>query len=152
MSALRAGTNRRLAQVGTADTGGAPKAGRSTSAMHSGALWRRPSQALTNGTPLSTAVTSELTPTVPRRCAPWSAEVEQNVARLNSDWQRFLSARAARRGHVPIAAQEPPDAAAELEASVDEALAICDGDPRAAVRALIVANDYLESEVERCAR
>jgi hypothetical protein len=40
-------------------------------------------------------------------------------------------------------------AAAELEASVDEALAICDGDVRAAVRALIVANAYLESEVER---
>jgi hypothetical protein len=35
----------------------------------------------------------------------------------------------------------------ELEAAVDEAIAVCDGDMRAAIRALIVANDYLEAEV-----
>jgi hypothetical protein len=35
----------------------------------------------------------------------------------------------------------------ELEAVVDEAIAVCDGDMRAAIRALIVANDYLEAEV-----
>ena len=35
----------------------------------------------------------------------------------------------------------------ELEAAVDEAIAVCDGDPRAAVRALIVANSLLESEM-----
>ena len=34
-----------------------------------------------------------------------------------------------------------------LEAAVDEAIAVCDGDPRAAVRALIVANNLLESEI-----
>jgi hypothetical protein len=34
-----------------------------------------------------------------------------------------------------------------LEASVDEAIAACGGDPRAAVRALIVANNFLESEM-----
>ena len=34
-----------------------------------------------------------------------------------------------------------------LEASVDEAIAACGGDPRAAVRALIVANNLLESEI-----
>ena len=34
-----------------------------------------------------------------------------------------------------------------LEAAVDQAIAVCDGDPRAAVRALIVANSLLESEV-----
>jgi len=34
-----------------------------------------------------------------------------------------------------------------LEAAVDQAIAACDGDMRAAIRALIVANDYLESEV-----
>ena len=33
-----------------------------------------------------------------------------------------------------------------LEAAVDEAIAACGGDPRAAVRALIVANHFLESE------
>ena len=34
-----------------------------------------------------------------------------------------------------------------LEAAVDQAIAICDGDVRAAVRALIVANNLLESEI-----
>jgi hypothetical protein len=34
-----------------------------------------------------------------------------------------------------------------LEAVVDQAVAACDGDMRAAVRALIVANNFLESEV-----
>ena len=34
-----------------------------------------------------------------------------------------------------------------LEAAVDEAIAACGGDPRAAVRALIVANNLLESEI-----
>jgi len=35
----------------------------------------------------------------------------------------------------------------ELEAAVDQAIATCGGDLRAAIRALIVANDYLETEV-----
>jgi hypothetical protein len=34
-----------------------------------------------------------------------------------------------------------------LEAAVDEAIAVCDGDLRAAIRALIVANNFLESEI-----
>ena len=35
----------------------------------------------------------------------------------------------------------------ELEADIDLAIAACDGDLRATIRALIVANNYLESEV-----
>jgi hypothetical protein len=35
----------------------------------------------------------------------------------------------------------------ELEAAVDEAIAACDGNLRATIRALIVANNFLESEV-----
>ncbi|WJR81207.1 hypothetical protein [Bradyrhizobium sp. NP1] len=35
----------------------------------------------------------------------------------------------------------------ELETAVDQALAACDGDMRATIRALIIANQYLESEV-----
>jgi hypothetical protein len=35
----------------------------------------------------------------------------------------------------------------ELEAAVDQAIAACGGDMRATIRALIVANDYLETEV-----
>ena len=34
-----------------------------------------------------------------------------------------------------------------LEAAVAQAIAICGGDPRATVRALIVANNHLESEI-----
>jgi hypothetical protein len=35
----------------------------------------------------------------------------------------------------------------ELEADIDQAIAACGGDLRATIRALIVANNYLESEV-----
>jgi hypothetical protein len=35
----------------------------------------------------------------------------------------------------------------DLEAAVDQAIAACGGDMRSAVRALIVANEYLETEV-----
>jgi hypothetical protein len=34
-----------------------------------------------------------------------------------------------------------------LEAAVDQAIAACDGDMRSTIRALIVANNYLETEV-----
>jgi hypothetical protein len=39
--------------------------------------------------------------------------------------------------------------AASLEAEVDEAIATCGGDARAALRATLIANAYLETEVER---
>jgi hypothetical protein len=41
------------------------------------------------------------------------------------------------------------DAAASIEAKVDEAIAVCDGDARAALRATLVAIAYLEAEVGR---
>jgi hypothetical protein len=36
----------------------------------------------------------------------------------------------------------------ELEVAIDQAIDACDGDMRATIRALIVANNYLESEVK----
>jgi len=39
--------------------------------------------------------------------------------------------------------------AASLEAEVDEAIATCGGDVRAALRATLIANAYLEAELER---
>ena len=36
----------------------------------------------------------------------------------------------------------------DLEAAADQAIAACDGDLRAAVRSLIVANNYLTKELE----
>jgi hypothetical protein len=35
----------------------------------------------------------------------------------------------------------------ELEAAVDQAIAACGGDMRSTIRALIVANEFLEAEV-----
>ena len=48
-----------------------------------------------------------------------------------------------------MSSRPQPDAQDDdaLEAAVDEAIAACGGDMRSAVRALIVANDYLETEV-----
>jgi hypothetical protein len=43
--------------------------------------------------------------------------------------------------------QANPEEDDELEAAVDQAIAVCDGDMRSAIRALIVANNYLESEI-----
>ena len=50
-------------------------------------------------------------------------------------------------GLMPPHPQPDPIDAAGLEAAVDQAIAACSGDLRAAIRALIVANDYLENEV-----
>jgi hypothetical protein len=46
------------------------------------------------------------------------------------------------------AEQEPKDTF-DLEAAAAEAIAACGGDPVAAVKSLIVANEFLMSEVER---
>jgi hypothetical protein len=45
------------------------------------------------------------------------------------------------------ASQANAQGADEFEAAIDQAIAACDGDMRATIRALIVANNYLESEV-----
>jgi hypothetical protein len=42
---------------------------------------------------------------------------------------------------------EPNEKDDGLEAAVDQAIAACDGDMRSTIRALIVANEFLESEV-----
>ena len=43
--------------------------------------------------------------------------------------------------------QPDPTDDAGLEAAVEQAIATCGGDLRATIRALIVANNYLENEV-----
>jgi hypothetical protein len=48
---------------------------------------------------------------------------------------------------MPFKTQQAPDEDTELDAAVDEAIAACDGDLRATIRALIVANNFLECEV-----
>jgi hypothetical protein len=46
-------------------------------------------------------------------------------------------------------ASDPPD---PLEVAVEQAIAICDGDVRAALRAALVANSFLADKVERLTR
>jgi hypothetical protein len=48
---------------------------------------------------------------------------------------------------MPAHSQAHSEEVDELEAAVDQAIAACDGDMRAAIRALILANNYLESEI-----
>ena len=45
------------------------------------------------------------------------------------------------------AVPNPPADADQLEAATDQAIAACGGNAREAVRALIAANEFLESEV-----
>jgi hypothetical protein len=45
------------------------------------------------------------------------------------------------------AAPNPQSDAEQLDAAADQAIAACGGDAREAVKALIVANEFLESEV-----
>jgi hypothetical protein len=49
----------------------------------------------------------------------------------------------------PAEKPDETDPAAELEREVDEAVALCDGDVRAALRAALFANSFLTAEVER---
>jgi acyl dehydratase len=50
------------------------------------------------------------------------------------------------------AAPSEAEAAAALEREVDEAVAICNGDVRAALRAALVASAFLDEELERLAQ
>ncbi len=49
----------------------------------------------------------------------------------------------------PLPAEQSPFDVSEAE--IDEALAACDGDPRATIRALLVGQAYLEHEMSRVA-
>jgi hypothetical protein len=46
-------------------------------------------------------------------------------------------------------ATNPQSDADQLEAAADQAIAACGGDAREAVKALIVANQFLETELEK---
>jgi hypothetical protein len=48
---------------------------------------------------------------------------------------------------MPSTPQSSPQPDDGLEAAVNQAISACGGDMRATIRALIVANDYLETEV-----
>jgi hypothetical protein len=48
---------------------------------------------------------------------------------------------------MPSTSQPSPETDDGLEDAIDQAISACGGDVRATIRALIVANDYLETEV-----
>ncbi|MBR1152852.1 hypothetical protein [Bradyrhizobium sp. JYMT SZCCT0428] len=48
---------------------------------------------------------------------------------------------------MPCSSQPATEPNDELETAVDQAISACGGDMRATIRALIVANEYLETEV-----
>jgi hypothetical protein len=48
---------------------------------------------------------------------------------------------------MPLSSQANSNEESELEIAIDQAIAACDGDLRATIRALIVANNFLESEI-----
>jgi hypothetical protein len=48
------------------------------------------------------------------------------------------------------AAPNPQADADQLEAATDQAISVCGGNARDTVKALLVANEYLESEVQEC--
>ena len=48
---------------------------------------------------------------------------------------------------MPLSSQADSMEEGELEIAIDQAIAACDGNLRATIRALIVANNFLESEI-----
>jgi hypothetical protein len=48
---------------------------------------------------------------------------------------------------MPLSSQTNSMEERELEIAINQAIATCDGDLRATIRALIVANNFLESEI-----
>jgi hypothetical protein len=48
---------------------------------------------------------------------------------------------------MPFSSQPATEPNDELEEAVDQAISACGGDLRSTIRALIVANEYLETEV-----
>jgi hypothetical protein len=45
---------------------------------------------------------------------------------------------------------DPHEESDRLDVAADEAIAACGGNMRSAIRALILANDYLEFELDNC--
>lgn len=66
---------------------------------------------------------------------------------LTSPEHKVNNGRVTREDAMSASLQADPLDESALEAAVDEAIAACDGDLRATIRALIVANQYLETEV-----
>jgi len=57
--------------------------------------------------------------------------------RASPTWNLFMS----------FSSQPKPEENNELESAVDQAILACGGDMRSTIRALILANEYLETEV-----
>jgi hypothetical protein len=61
----------------------------------------------------------------------------------------LFSVQFAQWGFTLSSAPNPQSDADQLEAAADQAIAACGGDAREAVKALIVANHFLETDLEK---
>jgi hypothetical protein len=68
-----------------------------------------------------------------------AARLHKNKIRTSRRWSTWNTAMSS--------VWKPNEQDYELDTAVEQALAVCGGDMGAAVRALIVANNYLESEI-----
>jgi hypothetical protein len=78
----------------------------------------------------------------------------ENITRTTDSTVNHFLLRLFRHPRNPHDRSDPastlrPDPSAALEAEVDDAIATCGGDARVTVRVLLVANSYLETEIER---
>jgi hypothetical protein len=60
-----------------------------------------------------------------------------------------MEAKSQKQSQEQSQEQLPAELFPDLETAVDEAIAACEGDSRATVRALVIANNFLYAEVER---
>jgi predicted Zn finger-like uncharacterized protein len=85
--------------------------------------------------PANSSVEAPVTPLAPHSAGECTIEAEQRGSPV-------LKA-------LPLSTEAGADAAGLLEAEVNEAIALCGGDVCAALRATLIANAYLEAEIER---
>jgi len=72
------------------------------------------------------------------------------VSRLTLEQKENILVRVRSTREFPISSVPNPQSDADqLEAAADQAIAACSGDAREAVKALIVANHYLETDLEK---
>jgi len=84
---------------------------------------------------------------VSRKFAPSISDRMKRPVDFIRTKREHVSPRSPRNAIMPPSSQPSPEPDDGLEAAVDQAISACGGDLHATIRSLIVANDYLETEV-----
>jgi hypothetical protein len=85
----------------------------------------------------------------PRFRAAWRAlqEIDQRIiAKAIREYLELANWRYHKGPPAQPHGNRPPERD-PFEAAIDEAIGTCDGDPRATIKALLIANSYLEAEI-----